>query len=105
VRTICPDCKIPAGNAITPDGDMIETFRGAGCENCFNTGYRGRIGIFELMEMNEELRGIVMAGGDASKIGAAALRNGMRNLRDDGWLKVRKGMTTSGEVLRVTQEF
>jgi len=105
VRTICVDCKVPAGNAITPDGDMIETFKGAGCENCFNTGYRGRIGIFELMEMNEELRGIVMAGGDASKIGAAALRNGMRNLRDDGWLKVRKGMTTSDEVLRVTQEF
>jgi general secretion pathway protein E len=105
VRTICTDCKVPAGSAITPDGDMIDTFKGAGCDNCFNTGYRGRIGIFELMEMNEELRGIVMAGGDAGKIGAAALRNGMRNLRDDGWLKVRKGMTTSDEVLRVTQEF
>src|ERR1700730_16781890 len=61
VRVICPDCKAPAGTAITPDGDIIEVFRGKGCENCFNTGYRGRIGIFELMELNEEIRGLIMA--------------------------------------------
>jgi general secretion pathway protein E len=105
VRMICRDCKASAGTAITPDGDMIDVFRGKGCENCFNTGYRGRIGIFELMELNEEIRGIIMANADASKITAAALRNGMRNLRDDGWLKVRNGVTTADEVLRVTQEF
>src|SRR3984893_13160743 len=61
VRVICPDCKAPAGTAITPDGDIIEVFRGKGCENCFNTGYRGRIGIFELMGVNEEIRGLIMA--------------------------------------------
>src|SRR5580693_8581028 len=105
VRMICPECKAPAGTAITPDGDLIEVYRGKGCENCFNTGYRGRIGIFELMELSEEIRGIIMRNEDATKITAAALRNGMRNLRDDGWLKVRNGVTTSDEVLRVTQEF
>src|SRR5579863_8443286 len=105
VRMICPECKGPAGTAITPDGDLIPVFRGKGCENCFNTGYRGRIGIFELMELSEEIRGIIMRNEDATKITAAALRNGMRNLRDDGWLKVRNGVTTSDEVLRVTQEF
>ena len=102
---ICPECKAPSGTAITPDGDLIPVFRGKGCENCFNTGYRGRIGIFELMELGEEIRGIIMRNEDATKITAAALRNGMRNLRDDGWLKVRNGVTTSDEVLRVTQEF
>src|SRR3984957_3061704 len=105
VRMICPECKAPAGTAITPDGDLIEVYRGKGCENCFNTGYRGRIGIFEVMELSEEIRGIIMRNEDATKITAAALRNGMRNLRDDGWLKVRNGVTTADEVLRVTQEF
>ena len=105
VRMICPDCKAPAGSAITPDGDRIDVFKGKGCENCFNTGYRGRIGIFELMELNEEIRGIIMANADAAKITMAAARNGMRNLRDDGWLKVRNGVTTAEEVMRVTQEF
>jgi general secretion pathway protein E len=105
VRMICAECKGPAGTAITPDGDLIPVFRGKGCENCFNTGYRGRIGIFELMELSEEIRGIIMRNEDAGKITAAALRNGMRNLRDDGWLKVRNGLTTADEVLRVTQEF
>ncbi len=105
VRMICQDCKAPAGTAITPDGDLIDVFRGKGCENCFNTGYRGRIGIFELMELSEELRGIIMRNEDATKIAAAALRNGMRSLRDDGWLKVRNGVTTADEVVRVTQEF
>jgi general secretion pathway protein E len=105
VRVICPECKGPAGTAITPAGDLIEVFRGKGCENCFNTGYRGRVGIFELMELSEEIRGIIMRNEDATKITAAALRNGMRNLRDDGWMKVRNGVTTADEVLRVTQEF
>jgi type II secretory ATPase GspE/PulE/Tfp pilus assembly ATPase PilB-like protein len=57
------------------------------------------------MELSEEIRGIIMRNEDATKITAAALRNGMRNLRDDGWLKVRNGVTTADEVMRVTQEF
>ena len=105
VRTICVQCKRPAGTALTPQGETIDVFRGAGCEKCFGTGYHGRFGIFELMELNEELRAIIMRNEDASKITAAAYRHGMRNLREDGWLKVRSGMTSAEEVMRVTQEF
>jgi type II secretory ATPase GspE/PulE/Tfp pilus assembly ATPase PilB-like protein len=102
---ICSECKQPAAAAISPGGEKVPSFRGAGCERCFNTGYRGRVGIFELMELNEELRAIIMRNEDASKITAAARRHGMRNLREDGWLKIRQGVTTPDEVLRVTQEF
>jgi general secretion pathway protein E len=105
VRLICTNCKTPAGTAVTPDGDTIEVFRGAGCENCFHTGFRGRVGIFELMELNEEMRGLIMRNEDASQITASARRSGMRNLREDGWLKARRGLTTAEEILRVTQEF
>jgi general secretion pathway protein E len=105
VRVICTNCKTSAGTAVTPDGDTIQVFRGAGCENCFHTGFRGRVGIFELMDLNEEMRGLIMRNEDASQITASARRNGMRNLREDGWLKARSGLTTAEEVLRVTQEF
>jgi len=105
VRLICPQCRQPDGQATTPKGERVPAFRGAGCDHCFGTGYRGRVGIFELMELNEELRAIIMRNEDASVITAAAYRNGMRNLRDDGWEKVARGVTTSDEVMRVTQEF
>ena len=105
VRVICPHCRQSAGEVTAPNGDRIQGFQGAGCEHCFGTGYHGRVGIFELMELNEELRSIIMRNDDASIITAAARRNGMRNLRDDGWDKVARGVTTSDEVIRVTQEF
>jgi general secretion pathway protein E len=105
VRVICTNCKTSAGRAITPEGESVETFRGEGCERCYGTGYRGRVGIFELMELNEEIRALIMRNEDATKITQAARRNGMRNLREDGWLKVRNGVTTAEEVIRVTQEF
>jgi general secretion pathway protein E len=105
VRVICPQCRQPAGDVTGPNGDRLSSFRGAGCEHCFGSGYRGRVGIFELMELNEELRAIIMRNEDASIITAAARRNGMRNLRDDGWDKVARGVTTPDEVIRVTQEF
>ncbi len=105
VRVICADCKRPAGTAQSPFGEMVPVFQGAGCESCSGTGYKSRVGIFELMEMNEEIRGLVMANADASRITEAARRNGMRNLREDGWEKIAAGVTTPAEVLRVTQEF
>jgi len=105
VRVICPHCRQSAGEVTAPNGDRLPSFRGAGCEQCFGTGYHGRVGIFELMELNEELRSIIMRNEDASVITAAARRNGMRNLRDDGWEKVTRGLTTPDEVIRVTQEF
>lgn len=105
VRVICTECKTSGGTALTPEGETIPVWRGAGCDRCFHTGFHGRIGIFELMELNEEIRAIIMRNEDATKITAAARRNGMRNLREDGWLKVRRGITTPQEVTRVTQEF
>jgi general secretion pathway protein E len=105
VRVICPDCKISGGTRVSPEGDLIEVFRGAGCEKCFGTGFRGRVGIFELMELNEELRAAIMRSEDASKIATIARKHGMRPLREDGWLKVARGVTTTDEVMRVTQEF
>ncbi|MCS6952908.1 MAG: type II secretion system ATPase GspE [Bryobacteraceae bacterium] len=105
VRVICPRCKVEGGTALTPQGETIVTWRGLGCEHCFGTGYSGRVGIFELMEMNDEIRKLIMRQADASQIAAAARRHGMRTLREDGWEKVRAGVTTPEEVLRVTQEF
>src|SRR5215813_5893901 len=60
VRVICVDCKTPGGTAVTPEGEHIESYRGAACDHCFGTGFRGRIGIFELMELNEEIRSTIM---------------------------------------------
>ncbi len=105
VRQICRHCRADAGPAQAPDGRTVMTFRGAGCPSCLGTGYTGRVGIFELMEMNEELRRAIMAGEDASVLTAIARRHGMRNLREDGWDKVTRGVTTADEVMRVTQEF
>lgn len=105
VRVICKLCRQTDGERIAPDGSVVPTFRGSGCEVCFGSGYKGRVGIFELMELNEEIRRLIMKNADASQITQAARRNGMRNLREDGWLKVGLGVTTADEVMRVTQEF
>lgn len=105
VRKICRHCKTEDGLVDTPAGMQIRAWRGAGCEQCIGTGYSGRVGIFELMEMNEELRRLIMHNEDASVLTDSARRNGMRNLREDGWEKIARGVTTVEEVLRVTQEF
>jgi len=104
VRVICKECKEPAGKALAPEGEMIATFRGAGCQACGGTGYSSRVGIFEMMPLNEEMRRLIMNSADAAVLTQTARRNGMRNLREDGWMKVRAGTTTVQEVMRVTQE-
>ncbi|MBI3693713.1 MAG: type II secretion system ATPase GspE [Acidobacteria bacterium] len=105
VRQICRECKQPRGTVPAPDGRMVETWRGEGCPRCMGTGFVGRVGIFELMELDEELRRLIMANADAGQLTVAARRGGMRNLREDGWEKVADGTTTAQEVMRVTQEF
>ena len=105
VRVVCPFCKAPAGSRLTPDGDSIQTYQGSGCERCFGTGYKGRLGIFELMELNDRIRKLIMANADAADLTVEARKSGMRTLREDGWMKVAQGVTTAEEVLRVTQEF
>jgi general secretion pathway protein E len=105
VRMICEHCKNPDGTRMSPEGETVQCFRGAGCEHCFGSGYTRRVGIFELMELNDEIRKLIMRGDDAAEITKVARRNGMRNLREDGWTKVAQGVTTPDEVMRVTQEF
>jgi general secretion pathway protein E len=105
VRMICDQCKKPDGTRMAPDGETVQCFRGAGCEHCFGSGYTRRVGIFELMELNDEIRKMIMRGEDAAEITKVARQNGMRNLREDGWTKVAQGVTTPDEVMRVTQEF
>lgn len=105
VRKICAHCKTQGPSRLRPEGTEINTWRGAGCPNCFGSGYTGRVGIFELLEMNEELRRLITRNEDASILTECARRHGMRTLREDGWDKVAAGVTTPDEVLRVTQEF
>ena len=105
VRVICQHCKSPDGTRMSPLGEMVQCYRGRGCDECLGSGYTGRVGIFELMELNDEIRKLIMHNEDAVSITDAARRNGMRNLREDGWLKVSNGTTTADEVMRVTQEF
>src|SRR5215475_12746870 len=62
VRVICEQCKTSAGTAVTPEGETIPVWRGAGCDHCFGSGYTGRVGIFELMELNDEIRKLIMRG-------------------------------------------
>ncbi len=105
VRVICHACKAQAGERMTPMGEMVPSFRGTGCERCFGTGYKGRVGIFEMMELNEDIRKRIMANADAGELTVLARKHGMRSLREDGWQKVAAGVTTADEVIRVTQEF
>jgi general secretion pathway protein E len=105
VRVICEHCKQPSGTALSPEGDRVRTFRGAGCPECNGRGYTSRVGIFEMMDIADEIRKLIMENADASVLTMAARRNGMRNLREDGWKKIRDGVTTVDEVMRVTQEF
>lgn len=82
----------------------IELKKGPGCESCGYTGYESRQGIFELVEMDEALRELITSNPDANVLKERAISSGMRTLKEDGWTKVRAGITTPDEVLRVTQE-
>lgn len=111
VRIICPQCKEPMPR-IDIDrlrrryGDVVprEIYRGAGCRNCQNTGYRGRSGIFELMVVTDEIRGMILSRQPSTEIRKVAVRQGMSNLRTDGWRLVREGRTTPEEVVSATRE-
>ncbi len=112
VRNLCVHCKrsVPAGPEVMGDhvsdpGAPVPTvFEAVGCVECASTGYRGRRGIYELLEIEEELRKKILTRASADQLKAMAVEQGMRTLRDDGWRKVREGNSTVAEVLRVTQE-
>ena len=77
-------------------------FKGAGCRSCRQSGYRGRLGLFELLVASDPLRELIVARENAMRIRQQALKEGMVTLRQDGWRKVLAGMTTLEEVCRVT---
>jgi type II secretion system protein E len=111
VRTICPNCKaqhlMPLADMPTdfPDQskEMVEIFKGDGCRNCNHTGYRGRQGIFELMPVSDEVRYMVTDRKPSTVIKKQALDEGLVTLRTDGWRKLRSGVTSLEEILRVTK--
>ena len=112
VRTICPHCKteqrverdylIKIGFP-EEEIDTAKFWRGIGCDECRQLGYQGRLGIYELLLLNEAVRPLILNRAPASTIAQKAMEQGMRTLRHDGWNKVRSGLTTIEEVLRVTQ--
>ncbi|RPJ75423.1 MAG: type II secretion system protein GspE [Desulfobacteraceae bacterium] len=112
VRMLCRECKQPTSPqkvylqsiGVRPEQFAnAAIFKAVGCEKCFQTGYRGRIGIFEIMRMSEELRGLILQTFDSNRIKALAVKEKMTTLRQDGIRKVLAGTTTLEEVLRVTQ--
>lgn len=113
VRVICPKCK----EKYRPGIDELKTlglepdthqdlyfYRGCGCASCGYSGYRGRTGIFELLTMDEDIRKVVSGGGNAAVLREYAISRGMRTLRQDGLLKIKKGITTSTEIIKATTE-
>jgi len=113
VRRICPACREPIEldkNLLKRSGfpedeiDDAVLYHGTGCEKCRKLGFRGRSAIFEILLMTDEVRKLVIERKDASSIKNLALTQGMRTLRDDGWRKMKEGITTLEEVLRVSQE-
>ncbi|GFO69378.1 type II secretion system protein GspE [Geomonas limicola] len=106
VRVICPHCK----ESYAPERDYpgIQVppvlYRGRGCEKCFNLGTIGRIGIYELLPIDSEICSMIIRRTPAGVIKEYAISRGMKTLREDGLEKVRQGVTTIEEVLRVTQE-
>jgi type IV pilus assembly protein PilB len=110
VRKICSHCREP----YRPSDEMMEFlilqgmaaeqfYRGAGCDKCRKTGYSGRMGIYELMVMDDSMRDIVTRNPDVNQLRKVARERGLVSLRDDGFQKVIKGLTTVDEILRVTE--
>ncbi len=110
VRTICQDCKAPVGypvDYLNEIGAIVSAdfkyYRGQGCDNCRQTGYRGRMAIYEICVVTEPLRRLVIRKATGSEMKQRAILDGMTTLRQDGWRRVAQGMTTVEEVVRVTQ--
>ena len=112
VRVICPECK----EVYTPEIGVMEElgvdqadakdlsiYKGAGCEKCAQTGFRGRQGIYELLMISDDIRELILEKAASNVIKNKGRSNGMKTLREAGWDKVRSGMSTVSEVLRVTQ--
>jgi type IV pilus assembly protein PilB len=111
VRRICKECKGPTQmptQALVDVGfsaeeaPQVQLFKGKGCGSCNNTGYRGRVGLFEVMEISEEIRELILSGASAIELRHKAIEEGMISLRGSGLRKIKEGLTTVEEVVRET---
>jgi type IV pilus assembly protein PilB len=111
VRRICEKCREPITISVDAlveagfdraDAETVQAGRGRGCERCGNTGYKGRVGLFEVMDMSDELRRLVLDNAPVSELRRVAIAEGMVTLRQSGLRKVREGVTTLEEVVRET---
>src|SRR5882724_3131998 len=114
VRRVCGNCKEPSpmpAQALMQagfneeDADSVTPFKGAGCETCNTTGYKGRVGLYEVMEVSEELRELILVGASGLELRRKAVDEGMLTLRASGLRKVKDGMTTIEEVVRETVKY
>ncbi len=109
VRRLCDECRRPieispeqvAMNGFAPTTTGFVAYEPGGCVRCKDSGYRGRIGLYEVLAFDDQIRSLILRKGTADEIGAAARAAGMSTLRDDGLEKVRRGVTSIAEVLRV----
>jgi type IV pilus assembly protein PilB len=113
IRKICMDCREPTkvhpqlliDLGIPPDEvKSFPVYKGKGCPICNNTGYKGRVGLYEVMPMREEVKELVLSRASTSEIKKEAIRLGMKTLRQSGIMKIKDGVTTIEEVLRSTIE-
>jgi type IV pilus assembly protein PilB len=132
VRKICPDCKVSlkvdkklatslekdfnikrllevmkhegAVAGKVNDLTQVEFFRGAGCDKCNNTGYKGRLGIFEVLPVTQEIMKLILSKAASSEIEDKAIEQGMILMWQDGFIKAHTGLTTIDEVIRVSKE-
>ncbi len=110
VRRICPHCREPYRPSPEelkalglPENFEGVLYRGKGCEDCLGTGYKGRIGIFEVLELDERLKNLILNTSNATEIRSEALKGSFKTLRQDALEKVLTGITTSSELLAVTE--
>ncbi len=112
VRTLCKHCReayMPSEEEVPADFPLEDytagqpIYRAKGCRQCRSTGYSGRLGIYELLVTNDEIKVLASERRGTNEIRKAAIASGMRTLRQDGWLKVARGLTSIEEVLRVTK--
>jgi len=111
VRRVCSNCKEPAplpppalmqAGFSPAEANSVTPFKGVGCDRCNLTGYKGRIGLYEVMEIAEELRELILVGASGTELRRKAIDDGMITLRNSGLRKVKEGMTTIEEVVRET---
>jgi len=111
IRRICKDCKRESPTPpealveigfLAEEAQTLKTYKGQGCSTCNNTGYKGRVGLYEVMEITDEIRELILIGASALELRKKAIDDGMISLRDSGLHKIRSGITTIEEVVRET---